>query len=100
MSKKRSECTTPVQQAKLDRDNEAKRRARALAAGREYVPRGPSGAHHSNPAVQLAPGLELKAQTVKVNGDGSLNHRYDKSHTARNEPLFETVPAGHHVTHQ
>jgi hypothetical protein len=48
--------------------------------------------------VQLAPGLELKAQTVKVNADGSLDHRYDKSHTARNAPEFETVPAGHHIT--
>ncbi len=93
MSKKRSECTTPAQHAKLDRDNEARRLARAGAP-----PRGPSGDHHGSPPVQLAPGLELKAQTVKVNGNGTLAHRFDKSHTARNEPLFETVPAGHHVT--
>jgi hypothetical protein len=98
MSKKRSECTTPAQQAKLDRDNERRCRARAEAAGREYTPRGPSGEHHGTPPVQLAPGLELKAQTIKIKADGSLDHRYDKSHTARNEPLFETVPAGHHVT--
>lgn len=89
---------TPAQAAAAARDNERARRRRAEAAGREYVPRGPSGDHHSNPAVQLAPGLELKAQTVKINADGTLNHRYDKSHTARNEQLFETVPAGHHVT--
>jgi hypothetical protein len=55
-------------------------------------PQGPSGEHHANPPVQLAPGLELKAQTVKVNGDGSLNHRYDKSHTARKAQPFEAVP--------
>lgn len=97
MSKRRSEAT-PAQLAKLDRDNERKRQQRAAAAGREYAPRGPSGAHATTPPVQLAPGLELKAQTVKVKADGSLDHRYDKSHTARNEPQFETVPAGHHVT--
>lgn len=97
MTKKRSE-QTPAQRAAADADNERARRKRAEAAGREYVPRGPSGDHHSSPAVQLAPGLELKAQTIKVKADGSLDHRYDKSHTARNEPAFATVPAGHHVT--
>jgi hypothetical protein len=101
MTRRRSDCTTPAQHAKLDRELEAKRLRReadAAALGRTYTPRGPSGDHHDSPPVQLAPGLELKAQTVKVNADGTLNHRYDKSHTARNEPLFETVPAGHHVT--
>jgi hypothetical protein len=93
MTRKRSECVTPEQHAKLDRELETKRRKRAAR-----VPRGPSGDHHSSPAVQLAPGLELKAQTTKLNADGTLSHRYDKSHTARNEPLFATVPAGHHVT--
>jgi hypothetical protein len=92
MTRKRSDCTTPEQHAKLDRELEAKRRKAATDAGRTYTPRGPSGDHHSTPAVQLAPGLELKAQTVKVKADGSLDHRYDKSHTARNEMPFETVP--------
>jgi hypothetical protein len=95
---KRTYEMTPTERASYDRDNERARRKRAEAAGREYVPRGPSGEHHSSPAVQLAPGLELKAQTIKVNADGSLAHRFDKSHTARNDPQFETVPAGHHVT--
>lgn len=94
----RKHTATPAQLAKIERDNEAKRKRRAQAQGREYVPRGPSGTHHSTPAVQLAPGLELKAQTIKVKADGSLDHRYDKSHTARNDPKFEIVPAGHHVT--
>ena len=60
--------------------------------------RGPSGDHHNAPPAQVGNGLELKAQTIKVNADGTLNHRYDKSHTARNAPEFDTVPAGHHVT--
>jgi len=51
-----------------------------------------------NPAVQLADGQELKAQTIKVNGDGTLNHRYDKSQTARKDPHFLPVPPAHAVT--
>lgn len=61
-------------------------------------PVGPSGDHHSTPPVQVAPGLELKAQTIKVMGDGSLDHRYDKSHTARKAQPFEAVPDLFHVT--
>ncbi len=91
---------TPAQRAAAAKQNA--RRAREVRDRRPdlpaYVPRGPSGDHHGSPPVQLAPGLELKAQTIKVKADGTLDHRYDKSHTARNEPLFETVPAGHHVT--
>lgn len=98
---------TPKQLAKIDRDNARKRRTRdtwanfnkpGAPSGAGSVPRGPSGAHALSPSPQLAPGLELKAQTIKVNADGSLDHRYDKSHTARNPAEFETVPAGHHVT--
>jgi hypothetical protein len=87
---------TPAQLAKIKRDNEAKRRRRAERKGEP--PRGPSGDHATSPPVQLAEGLELKAQTVKVNADGSLNHRYDKSHTAREPERFEIVPEAHHVT--
>lgn len=58
----------------------------------QYPPVGPSGDHATSPPVQLAPGLELKAQTVKVNADGTLNHRYDKSHTERKGVPFEPVP--------
>jgi hypothetical protein len=86
---------TPAQLAKIKRDNEAKRRRRAERKGEP--PRGPSGDHATSPPVQLAEGLELKAQTVKVNADGSLNHRYDKSHTAREPERFEIVPEAHHV---
>jgi hypothetical protein len=64
----------------------------------QFPPVGPSGDHATAPPVQLAEGLELKGQTIKVNGDGSLNHRYDKSHTARKSQPFEAVPDLFHVT--
>ncbi len=87
MSKKRSDCKTPAEHAKLDRDNERKR-----------VARGPSGRVHREPPLEIAEGLELRAQTTQVNADGTLRTRYDKTHLARNEANFEAVPAGHHVT--
>jgi hypothetical protein len=60
---------------------------------------GPSGAVHKAPPVEVADGLELRAQTTQVNADGTLRTRYDKSALARtDEPAFEPVPAGHHVT--
>ena len=65
---------------------------------RAKAPRGPSGEHAMSPPVQLAEGQELKAQTVKVNADGTLAHRYDKSHTAREPAEFDTVPEMMHVS--
>jgi hypothetical protein len=87
MSKKRSDCKTPEQHAALDRDNERKR-----------VARGPSGKRHKDPAIEIAAGLELRAQTTQVNVDGTLRTRYDKTQLAREPAQFATVPAGHHVT--
>jgi hypothetical protein len=52
----------------------------------------------TTPAVELAPGQELKAQTIKVNGDGTLNHRYDKSHTARADAIAPVIPPAHTIT--
>jgi hypothetical protein len=52
----------------------------------------------ASPPIELAEGQELKAQTIKVNGDGTLNHRYDKSQTARQDPHFLPVPPEHAVT--
>jgi hypothetical protein len=87
MSRKRSDCKTPEQHAKLDADNARKR-----------VARGPSGRVHADPPLEIAAGLELRAQTTQVNADGSLRTRYDKTHLAREAANFEAVPAGHHVT--
>jgi len=62
-------------------------------------PRGPSGEHHSTPAPQVAPGLELRAQTVHVSGaDGRLLDRYDKSALAPQPALYPDVIEGHHIT--
>lgn len=97
MTARRSDAT-PGQLAKIERDNEAKRKRRAERSGRVYTPRGPSGAHATTPPPQLAEGQELKAQTTRIGADGSLHHRYDKTQIARNPAEFETVPAGHHVT--
>jgi hypothetical protein len=88
-----------------DKAHAAERRERRAAERRAinpnlpaYVPRGPSGTHATTPPPQIAPGLELKAQTVRINADGELDHRYDKSHTAREPAKFETVPDAMHVT--
>lgn len=60
---------------------------------------GPSGSAHKSPPIEVADGLELRAQTTHVNPDGTLRSRYDKTGLARTEdPAFEPVPAGHHVT--
>ena len=60
---------------------------------------GPSGAHAETPEPQLAPGLELRAQTVHVKGsDGSLLDRYDKSGLAPRPALYPDVLEGHHIT--
>jgi hypothetical protein len=54
---------------------------------------------HRLPPVEVAEGLELRQQTTHVNPDGTLRSRYDKTALARpDEPAFEPVPAGHHVT--
>lgn len=76
-----------------------KYRARVLAETPDTgVPAGPSGALAESPPVQLAPGQELKRQTIQVNPDGTLRTRYDLSQTVRNPPSYETVPEGHLVT--
>lgn len=72
--------------------------ARAWLKGSTFPQRGPSGEHADAPPPQVAEGLELKAQTITIRGDGTLRERYDKSHLARNDPQFDAVPAGHHVT--
>ncbi len=73
-------------------------RAERRAAAYEDTPRGPAGTLHNTPAVSLAPGQELKRQTIHVDESGVLLDRYDLTQTARNPPAFEPVPAGHHVT--
>lgn len=61
--------------------------------------RGPSGHVHNAPPIEVAEGLELRAQTTQVNADGTLRTRYDKTGLARqDDPSFAPVPAGHHVT--
>jgi hypothetical protein len=97
MSIKRSDCKTPEQHAKLDRDNEARRRERAKAAGREYTPRGPSGTLATTPPINLAEGQELRGQSILAKPDGSLSQRWDKSGIAPNPARFEPVPEGWHV---
>lgn len=66
---------------------------------RERTQRGPSGAVHKAPPIEVAEGLELEKQTTHVRADGTLISRYDKARVARlEEPVFEPVPEGHHVT--
>jgi hypothetical protein len=88
---------TPAELAKIERDNESKRRRRAHAAGREYTPRGPSGAHAETPPINLAPGQELRGQSTFARPSGLIG-RWDKSGIAPNPARFEIVPAGHHIT--
>jgi hypothetical protein len=52
----------------------------------------------TDPPIDLAPGQELKRQTVHVNAAGDLIDRYDLSQVARVEPKFATVPPAHLVT--
>lgn len=84
------------------RDRYNKRRREKYAT--QYTPAaegqtlGEKGGRATSPAVELAEGQELKAQTIKVNSDGTLNHRYDKSHTERKDPRFLPVPPAHAVT--
>ncbi len=71
-----------------------------------YVPRdasfgqiaGPSGDGAESPPVQLATGQELKAQTVKIDADGNLVHRFDKTQTARANAIGLVVPPAHLIT--
>lgn len=103
MKKRTPEEVLAATEARRARDRQRQatpeRRAQINAAARaRRAIRGPSGAHATSPSVQLAAGQELKAQTVKVNADGTLAHRYDKSHTAREEARYAEVPEGHLVT--
>jgi hypothetical protein len=89
----------------LDRWNRTKRERRAAAReGRQYTPSdegqvlGTKGGRATSPAVELADGQELKAQTIHLNPDGTLRSRYDKSHTERQDPHFLPVPPEHAVT--
>jgi hypothetical protein len=96
---------TPEQKAQYAVAAAAKRR-RINPSLPPYTPRpathgqvkGPSGEHAQNPPVQLAAGQELQAQTIKVNADGTLNHRYDKSRTAREDAVGPVIPPSHLIT--
>lgn len=84
----------------IERTKCAACRSRARrAAVKARTKQGPSGTAHASPPPEVAEGLELRAQTTQVNPDGTLRTRYDKTALARqDEPSFEPVPAGHHVT--
>src|SRR5690606_30644068 len=63
------------------------------------APQGPRGSFATSPEPQVAEGLELRAQTTKLNADGTLNHRYDKTGMARTDNhTFEPVPSEMHPT--
>lgn len=64
---------------------------------RAKTPRGPSGAHATEPPINLADGQELRGQSTLITRSGSLTGRWDKSGIAPNPAQFEVVPEGHHV---
>ena len=100
---------TPERRAHENATTAARRAARARQRDPSLPPYTPRAATHgqivgrsegraTTPPIELAEGQELKAQTIKVNGDGSLNHRYDKSQAARADAIGAVVPPGHLVT--
>jgi hypothetical protein len=95
----RTKCSACLSRARrADPAKHAKELA-GLRARRARTKQGPSGSVHASPPVEVAEGLELRQQTTQVNPDGTLRTRYDKTALARqDEPSFEVVPAGHHVT--
>jgi hypothetical protein len=52
------------------------------------------------PAIKavIAPGQELKAQTVRLDDTGAIDHQYVKTQAERGEPLYMPVPPAHAVT--
>jgi hypothetical protein len=85
--------------AKRYRENKEVRDAQNAKRRARYAQRGPSGTTHDHPPPQIAEGLELKGQTIKLDKEGNLLHRYDKSHAARlDEPKFAPIPPAHLVT--
>lgn len=84
----------------------ATKRARRAAAreGRQYTPASEGQVLGTMAEVPgeiravIAPGQELKAQTVKLDGAGNVDHQYVKTHGERGEPNFLPVPPAHAVT--
>lgn len=93
----RSKCSAcRTRERRADPEKRAKESAWRRARRAQL---GPSGSAHKSPPIEVADGLELRAQTTHVNPDGTLRSRYDKTALARqDEPSFSPVPAGHHVT--
>lgn len=93
----RRKCTACI--SRQSRSKPGRRELEARQARERRAKQGPSGSVHASPPIEVAEGLELRAQTTQVNADGTLRTRYDKTALARqDEPTFQVVPAGHHVT--
>jgi hypothetical protein len=83
--------------------NQTKRERRAALKAGQFTPAregqvtGPGTTDDHIKAV-IAEGQELKAQTVKIDSEGAVDHQYVKTHTERKDPHFLPVPPAHAVT--